>query len=1079
MIFFKPKLLRALTTEERITFYKENKDIRIQTDELILTEQDNTYFSYFKGDKEQQIKYCTKVMTENSISEMELRKILSDGFLEILKNAPYAILPEWLRQLETVYTTYIPDTTFFSDTFIEEVKLAGFFNPFEPIIRYGKRKLKEKIQSETKGWANFNFDYTEIERQLINNIAYTLFDLVDRTLVLELNISKLENTLYGNNPSERFESFIKQISSFPKLRQLIEDYPTLFRQAVEFIERWIEVSGRLVLRLNTDLKEIKSFFHIQEEKKIKKFHINAGDRHRGGETVVIITFASNEKIVYKPHSLTVDLHFQELLKWINNQGLEPELKLLRLIDKAGYGWVEFIENVACNNEDEVTRFYQRIGNLLAILYTINATDFHYENLIAHGEHPMLIDLESLFHGPPGFGYDEVDVAINNKISESVLKIQLLPFKLHLGQGVVDISGITNIDGVESPTPVASWQASATDDMKITKIKTVFSGGKNAPSIISNRKIKILDYSKIIEYAFRKCYHIILDKKEFLLSDNSVIRNFKNDEIRILLRSTANYTQIIRASAHPDHLQNYMEREKLFSLLWDMANDNNKYRSIIPLEKESMNQMDVPFFYTKPDSRDLFCNGKIIAEFYEKTGLEQVLRKLGTLSAEDCEQQCWFIKASLSSSVANHLSIEELGQIRYKFKPASYEAQKEELVKTAVTLGDRILKTSIRDAGFASWASMILVDGKNYDVRPLMLDLYSGLPGVSIFFAALYAETREEKYLALLNECLNNIKRLTDRYIAVDFAERIGAFDGWAGIVYAVHFIDSLINREDIHDYANQLLDHLLSKIMFIKGYDILDGMAGVAVILKNIYGIKPSAKLLEAITILADKLVDAAIHLENGVAWKNGEDKIPLTGFGHGASGIAYALFEINKISPKPVYLEKAIAGIEFESSKFIEQIGNWMDLRIFREDDLQNQMKDEMIAWCHGAVGIGISRVNMLKQLHHDRIAKDLEIALQSTIERGFGQNHSLCHGDFGNLELLLQCAEYYDDQKLKKLTYQICKPLLEYLNNHDCIGGVALGVENPSLMIGTAGVGYQLLRLGDPEKYPSLLTLSLPAVT
>ena len=32
-----------------------------------------------------------------------------------------------------------------------------------------------------------------------------------------------------------------------------------------------------------------------------------------------------------------------------------------------------------------------------MLYALEATDFHSENLIAAGEHPVLVDLESLFH----------------------------------------------------------------------------------------------------------------------------------------------------------------------------------------------------------------------------------------------------------------------------------------------------------------------------------------------------------------------------------------------------------------------------------------------------------------------------------------------------------------------------------------------------------------------------------------------------------------------------------------------------------------------------------------------------------
>ena len=37
----------------------------------------------------------------------------------------------------------------------------------------------------------------------------------------------------------------------------------------------------------------------------------------------------------------------------------------------------------------------------------------------------------------------------------------------------------------------------------------------------------------------------------------------------------------------------------------------------------------------------------------------------------------------------------------------------------------------------------------------------------------------------------------------------------------------------------------------------------------------------------------------------------------------------------------------------------------------------------------------------------------------------------------------------------------------------GVPLAVETPSLMVGLAGMGYQLLRLAAPERVPSVLLL------
>jgi lantibiotic modifying enzyme len=40
----------------------------------------------------------------------------------------------------------------------------------------------------------------------------------------------------------------------------------------------------------------------------------------------------------------------------------------------------------------------------------------------------------------------------------------------------------------------------------------------------------------------------------------------------------------------------------------------------------------------------------------------------------------------------------------------------------------------------------------------------------------------------------------------------------------------------------------------------------------------------------------------------------------------------------------------------------------------------------------------------------------------------------------------------------------------------GVPAGVETPGLMLGLAGIGYGLLRLGLPNRIPSLLSLAPP---
>ncbi len=61
------------------------------------------------------------------------------------------------------------------------------------------------------------------------------------------------------------------------------------------------------------------------------------------------------------------------------------------------------------------------------------------------------------------------------------------------------------------------------------------------------------------------------------------------------------------------------------------------------------------------------------------------------------------------------------------------------------------------------------------------------------------------------------------------------------------------------------------------------------------------------------------------------------------------------------------------------------------------------MTAWCHGAPGIGLARLDCLPHLGDAATRAEIQTALATTLAEGFGMNHSLCDGDLGNLELLL----------------------------------------------------------------------------
>jgi lantibiotic modifying enzyme len=156
-----------------------------------------------------------------------------------------------------------------------------------------------------------------------------------------------------------------------------------------------------------------------------------GDRHRGGRAVLLVRFSSGFETVYKPRPISVEKHFAEFLAWINKHSDLPSLKVLHVLDQTRYGWVEYVRHKYCDTRSQIERFYRRQGAYLAILYCLAAVDLHSENVIAAGEHPVLIDLESLFHHDGAWRQSSGSV---EHMPGSVLDVGLLPPQTYSRRG---------------------------------------------------------------------------------------------------------------------------------------------------------------------------------------------------------------------------------------------------------------------------------------------------------------------------------------------------------------------------------------------------------------------------------------------------------------------------------------------------------------------------------------------------------------------------------------------------------------------------------------------------------------------
>ncbi|UOQ73173.1 type 2 lanthipeptide synthetase LanM family protein [Hymenobacter cellulosilyticus] len=951
-----------------------------------------------------------------------------------------------------------------SHFFRQEYPVAAFFDVVEPILFWQQQLLLQELAQRHPAHA-------EVCRtsvlQCKRGLGAILFEIINRTLVLDLNVSRELGLLQGATPAERFAFYLKSLSNPDKIGSLYEEYPALFKVLYVTLKNWRHNSADLISRFIADKAEIEKEFGITADT-IIKVQLGAGDAHNGGKSVSIITFKSGSKVVYKPRSLDTDEKFHDIIRWINTQQLGFTLKTVRIIGRPEYGWVEHIDQLPCRSEAEVASFHEKLGALLALLHLTNATDFHYENLIAHGSDPTLIDLETLVT-PNMKPLDSIE----GILEDSVLKIAILPTWRYDTQARkrVDLSGISVAQDQKSLTLRPAWNAFETDEMRIEPQEMPLGRGKNNPTL-NGQKVKVSDYLPQLEAGFRAVYSLTERNKALFMGPNGFVDAFNHTAVRVLLRNTSTYGDLLYASYHPDYLIHSLDRDRLFDRLWHQTESDRLPAALIQLEHEALTRQDVPLFTTYPASRDLWLDhAHCFPNFYAASGADCCKEKIARMSNTDLERQCWLIRSTIASALPNQINFSTLRYLEDGMLPVTPAL----LLQEARMIGDRLSELAIHSSeGTVSWLGFSM-KGEVYEIWPVGVDLYSGLPGIILFLTHLSKLTGEAKYGELAEKTLGCFNGFVDNILAQKrpLTNSIGVFDGVGGWIYFYSQLAALSGDTALAERAHHLGDLAAAAIEGSTNFDIINGFAGLILAYLGLHQTTGSASALRHATRCGEMLLQQAKPMPHGVGWLSYSAQ-PLTGFGHGTSGVALALAKLHHATADARFQTLLQEALTYERSQFLPGKGNWADLRNLNvEAGNSNNEMVNMTAWCAGATGVGLSRLAMRPFYQDEQLAQEAKIALDTTLRYGMGWNHSLCHGDFGSLEYLLQYQQAHPEAQLDATLTQLLGAVRYSFQQHGPISGVALGIENPGLMTGLAGIGYQLLRLARPEQVPAVLLL------
>lgn len=1015
----------------------------------------------------------------DNLTENQLRYLLAEP-VELLRQR-LAQAPAWLICLDTAFNQLsVSDLPDLNAESLKNHSVDGFLLAAAPIMEQAIKSFDARLKELTADTASLLFDPATIRQLLSVHLHDTLLKMITRTMVLELNIARLDGKLTGDSPAKRFESFIELLQQPAYCRSLLQDYPVLARLLVEQAQRWVTVSLEFLARLCQDEAEIRTrFAPTGEPGVLTGVAGDLADTHQGGQSVLIAKFSSGLRLVYKPRSLALDAHFQELLKWLNDRGANPPFPLLTVLDRGRWGWVQYISGRECQTTDELRRFYLRQGGYLALLYLLEATDFHAANLIACGESPYLIDLEALFHprrssAGTGNAFPAGRLA-RRALSQSVLRSGLLPERLwsnseHEG---IDISGLGTANGQMTPHAVPHWEAKGTDTMHLVRKRRLIQADRNRPMLAGSAAVDVLDYQQEILAGFRATYSLLMKLGEDLSAGDGPLAQFAQDEVCVFLRSSRTYRCLLRESYHPDVLRDALDRDRLFDLLWVEVADDSDLAQVIRIERAELLRGDIPRFIARPGSRDLWISdSERIPDFFSAPSLSIVRHRIRQLNSQDCARQEWFIRASLAS-----LPAAETHQQFFPLLPSpATEANIERLLNAAQAIGDRLETLAFRGQEDASWIGLAEERERCWEIAPSGMDLDGGLPGIILFLTCLGKLTKQGRYAELARAALKNLQRqIIERS---DEVRLIGGFDGWGGIIYALTHLGILWQRPDLVAQAESIVAHLPALLAEDDVLDVYGGAAGCIAALRSLSHIVPSDRLTAVAMQCGDHLLAQARPMPTGIGWLQSDETTPLpVGFAHGTTGIAWALLTLYTWTGLERFRTAAHNAMLWERNPAASEVAQSAALpESTAAGEPALRPTPWKTAWCRGAAGIGLARLSTLSCADDAVIRAEIDAALTATLQHGFGHNHSLCHGDAGQTELLLLANYTLKDTRWAEPLHVQIATLLAAIEQQGWRCGTPLAVETPGLLTGLAGIGYQLLRLAQPEFVPSVLLLQPP---
>ena len=374
-----------------------------------------------------------------------------------------------------------------------------------------------------------------------------------------------------------------------------------------------------------------------------------------------------------------------------------------------------------------------------------------------------------------------------------------------------------------------------------------------------------------------------------------------------------------------------------------------------------------------------------------------------------------------------------------------------------------------------------------DPKTVQNNLYSGSPGVVLFFLELYRATGDREWLDAASSGADHLAATLPPDDAPLKDGEGGLYTGLAGIGFVLRETHGVTRRASHYEAALRCIKSIVRNarvagagVEWGDTTDIISGSAGIGLVLLEARTWSANSTAHEVAIKAGRRLVELGIPERGGMKWlMTPTFRRNMPNFSHGTAGVSYFLATLHHETGERAFLDAALSGARYlQSIATTTERGTSL---IYHNDPDGRDLY--YLGWCHGPVGttrlfhrLGVITRDPQWRYQVEAGAEGIVAAgVPAVRPPGFWNNVSQCCGNAGVADYFLTLHRVLHNPSHLVMARTMAADTLRRATEED--GGLKwvqaehrvrpeLLVAQTGYMQGAAGIGTMLLRFDAFER-------------